>query len=265
SCTQHITVNDTTAPVLSGCPTDASVQCLSDVPAKANVTANDNCDGAITPTFSETQSKPGSSCNNVITRRWTATDRCGNTASCTQHITVNDTTPPTITCPGDLTFQCDSDVPAANPSDATATDNCGTPTVTVSRSSTGTCPKIITDTFTATDSCGNTASCTRTITVHDTTKPVLSGCPTDATVQCLSDVPGRATVTANDNCDGAITPSFSETQSNPGSSCNNVITRTWTATDRCGNTASCTQHITVNDTTPPAIVCPGNIERGHCN
>src|SRR5262249_25217375 len=86
-----------------------------------------------------------------------------------------------------------------------------------------------------------------------------------ATVQCLSDVPGRATVTANDNCDGAITPSFSETQSNPGSSCNNVITRTWTATDRCGNTASCTQHITVNDTTPPAIVCPGNIERGHCN
>src|SRR5262249_3616033 len=204
------------------------------------------------------------SCNNVITRTWTATDRCGNTASCTQHITVNDTTPPTITCPGDLTFQCDSDVPAANPSDATATDNCGTPTVTVSRASTGTCPKIITDTFTATDSCGNTASCTRTITVHDTTKPVLSGCPTDATVQCLSDVPGRATVTANDNCDGAITPSFSETQSNPGSSCNNVITRTWTATDRCGNTASCTQHITVNDTTPPAIVRPGNIERGPC-
>jgi hypothetical protein len=35
----------------------------------------------------------------------------------------------------------------------------------------------------------------------------------------------------------------------------NVIDRTWTATDDCGNSSTCVQRITVRDTTPPVIVC----------
>src|SRR5262249_13802920 len=86
-----------------------------------------------------------------------------------------------------------------------------------------------------------------------TTPPVLSGCPgqSSVTFQCIADVPAAATVTATD-CKGIqVDVSFNETQSKPGSSCNNTITRTWTATDSFGNTASCSQTITVNDTTPP--------------
>ena len=35
--------------------------------------------------------------------------------------------------------------------------------------------------------------------------------------------------------------------------------------DDCGNISSCTQHITIDDTTPPTLVCPGNITVEGCN
>jgi hypothetical protein len=184
--------------------------------------------------------------------------KSGCSSTCMKTVTVADTTPPTITCPANVTVQCDADVPPADFAGGTASDNCGTPTVVhVSDVASGTCPKIITRTYKATDASGNMATCTQTITVKDTTPPVLSGCPANASFQCISQVPSPPTVTATDNCDGPVAVMFSETQSNPGSSCNNVITRTWTATDACGNTASCSQTITVNDTTAPTITtCP---------
>ncbi|HMD00827.1 MAG TPA: HYR domain-containing protein, partial [Ferruginibacter sp.] len=45
-------------------------------------------------------------------------------------------------------------------------------------------------------------------------------------------------------------------QTNPN---NYSITRTYKATDACGNSATCTQTITVLDNTPPVITCPANI------
>src|SRR5207245_2863551 len=37
-----------------------------------------------------------------------------------------------------------------------------------------------------------------------------------------------------------------------------VATRTWTATDACGNAKSCSQTIALVDTTKPSITCTGN-------
>jgi hypothetical protein len=93
----------------------------------------------------------------------------------------------------------------------------------------------------------------------DSTPPVLSGCPLDQpTVQCYADVPPPAPVTALDNCDGVMTVQLQQEETDPGASCN-VITRTWTATDSCGNSSTCGQTITVNDTTAPDVTCPADV------
>lgn len=73
----------------------------------------------------------------------------------------------------------------------------------------GTCPKVITRTWTATDACGNTASATQTITVVDTTVPVLAGVPEDVILECGESVPVAPVVTATDACnDACVSPSI---------------------------------------------------------
>ena len=268
TCAQIITTVDTTPPSIT-CPGPASVQCFSQVPPPniQLVTASDNCGGLVTVTHAGDSASNGtSSCNNVITRTYLATDPCGNTNTCTQLITVNDTTPPSITCPGPASVQCFSGVPAPNTGSVTTSDNCGglvTVTHAGDSASNGTssCNNVITRTYVATDPCGNTNSCTQTITVNDTTPPSIT-CPGPASVQCFSGVPAPNTgsVTTSDNCGGLVTVTHAgDSASNGTSSCNNVITRTYVATDPCGNTNTCTQLITVNDTTAPSITCPGPV------
>src|SRR5439155_476427 len=171
------------------------------------VTATDNCGGTVTPVLQETQSNPGSSCNNVITRTWTATDSCGNTATASQRITVNDTTRPTLSgVPADPTVQCLTNVPP--PAAVTATDNCGGPVTVVvqdTQSNLGSsCNNVLTRTWTATDGCGNSATTSQHISVNDTTPPALNGVPGGLTVQCLTNVPPAAVAAANDNVGGII-------------------------------------------------------------
>jgi hypothetical protein len=199
----------------------------------------------------------GGECGGTITRTFTATDACGNSSSCTQIITVGDTIPPSITCPGPLAVDCVGDVPACDPTAATASDNCSVPVVTCSDGPLvgDECSGTITRTFTATDDCGNTASCTQIITVGDTTPPTIS-CPGPITVECVGDVPAcdPTAATATDNCSVPVVTCVDGPL--VGDECGGTITRTYTATDDCGNTASCTQIITVDDTTPPTVNCP---------
>jgi uncharacterized protein affecting Mg2+/Co2+ transport len=263
SCVQTITVNDTTKPTIT-CPatvttnTAASV-CYATGVVLGGATASDNCSSNVTVVSNApTQFVKGT--NSVV---WTATDSCNNSSTCTQKVIVVDNQKPVLSgCPSNLTVQCYSAVPAA--ATVTASDNCD-PSVVVNFSVTqsnpgSSCNNTITRTWTATDSSGNTASCSQTITVNDATKPVLSGVPAAATYFCLSAVPAAPTVTATDNCGGSVTVSYNQTQSNPGSSCNNTITRTWTATDSCGNTTTSNQVIIVNDIIPPSITSfPSNM------
>jgi len=293
SCSQRITVNsnacgtDTEDPTITA-PDDVTLETPPNTLGSCgfvvgeavlgSATAADNC------TFNV--ARTGVPAGNFFpvgetTVTYTVTDAAGNTASDTQKVTIIDKSKPVIEAPADASYTCPNEVPAADPSQATRgevldengnplppgppVDNCGTPTVTITETTSGagssSSPLIITRTFTATDAAGNTASDDQVITVTDPTSPTITA-PADATYQCASDVPAAnpGDATAADNC-GAPTVTVSDSSNNgAGSSASPlIITRTFTATDAAGNTASDSQTITVIDNTPPVISCPANI------
>src|SRR5205085_7095989 len=113
----------------------------------------------------------------------TATDAAGNSATCTTTFTVTDTTVPSVSCPAPTSASAGAGCQAAVPnvlSGVTASDNCsGTNGITLSQSpAAGTLVGLDahTITVTATDEAGNSATCTTTFTVTDTTVPTVS-CP----------------------------------------------------------------------------------------
>ncbi|PIF63100.1 gliding motility-associated C-terminal domain-containing protein [Flavobacterium sp. 11] len=260
---QTIKIQDNTAPILSEVPIDVTVECNA-VPEAAILTATDNCDANPVVSYKEVKSNMNETCasNYTLTRTWIAKDACGNESSKSQVITVKDTTAPVFAeaLPANVTVQC-SAVPTAPT--LTATDNCGDATVTFSQTSTpGLCAGAytLTRTWTAKDACGLTATHTQIVTVEDTTAPVfVEALPANVTVQC-SAVPTAPTLTATDNC-GDATVTFSQT-STPGLCAGAyTLTRTWTAKDACGLTATHTQIVTVEDTTAPVFVeaLPANV------
>ncbi len=258
-CQALVTVVDGTQPVIS-CPADVTLECPADISVEAtgSATASDNC-GSVSIAYSDVAAL-GCGNTEVITRTWTATDGSGNISSCVQRITVVDNTLPVITCPADVTLECPADTSVAATGSATASDNCGSVAIAYSDVAAAGCgnTEVIARTWTATDECGNSSSCVQTIIVVDSTLPVIT-CPADVTLECPADTSVEATgsATASDNCSNvAIT--YSDVSS--VSSCNTeIITRTWTATDECGNSTSCVQRITVVDTTDPVITCPADV------
>jgi hypothetical protein len=186
----------------------------------------------------------------------TVTDSNSLSSSCTANITVNDPENPSIACPSDTTIECGESTDPSNTGTPSATDNCGS--VTVQRSdaiSSVSCGYTITRTWTATDASANSVSCVQSIDVEDTTPPALVGVPADETIECGATVPPPAVVTATDNCDTSVDPSFNETPVAGNCAGNYTLTRTWTAVDDCVNTSIGSQTITVQDTVGPIISC----------
>jgi len=112
----------------------------------------------------------------VITRTYKVTDACDNFSTVTQTITIDDETPPVIIVPVDISINCDEDPITDKTGTATATDNCGTPTITFVDNSTtadGCGNRVITRTWTATDACGNKSSADQIITIDDCINFVL--------------------------------------------------------------------------------------------
>ncbi|MBW8041193.1 MAG: DUF11 domain-containing protein, partial [Planctomycetes bacterium] len=88
--------------------------------------------------------------------------------------------------------------------------------------------------------------------VQDITDPVIT-CPDDVTVECIEDVPAPdiGSASATDNCDPS--PDITHEGDSSSGTCPTTITRTYRATDDCGNYAECTQTITVIDTIQPVL------------
>ncbi len=269
NCIQTITVHDQTKPTMT-CPINVTVSCANQVPAAntASVTGvGDNCSGTVTVTNFPSDAISNQTCANrfTITRSYFAVDACNNSNNCLQTITVNDQTPPNLTCPGAQTVSCAEQVPAPNPASVTGlSDNCGgtaTPSFFSDGISNQTCANrfILTRQYRATDVCGNTRSCTQIITVNDQTPPIFTSVPANVTVDCYL-IPPVGTPTASDNCTSGATVSFLGEVSVPGiCPVFKILTRTWRAMDVCGNSATASQVITVTDyNAPQFLVLPKN-------
>src|SRR5213075_3361504 len=248
-----ITVVDTTKSSIT-CPANTTVECTGDTtPAtQGSATGSDTCGNVA---ISHTDAfAPGPGNTGVITRTWKAADDCGNFATCNQTITIVDTTKPSITCPANTTVECTGDTTPATQGSATGSDTCGNVAISHTDAfapgpgNTG----VITRTWKAADDCGNFATCNQTITIVDTTKPSIT-CPANTTVECTGDTSPatQGSATGSDTC-GNVAISHTDAFA-PGRGNTGVITRTWKATDDCGNVATCVQTITIVDTTAPTI------------
>ncbi|HJQ27065.1 MAG TPA: HYR domain-containing protein [Blastocatellia bacterium] len=264
TCQQVITVTDGTAPTISSkslkpqsATTDAKCQAsVPDVRELVRAQSADNCTAqaqlVITqdPAAGSAVSGTGSHPITVMVK-----DAAGNLTSCAVAFTVTDNTPPSITCPANITTATDAGSCSATVKLATAqaSDNCGVQSITGTRSDgqalNAAYPKgMTTITWKATDTSGNQSTCQQIVTVNDTQPPQLT-CPANITAVAPLTCPlstARAvsyTLPAvSDNCPGAsvvCTP--------PSGAVFAVGTTsvTCTATDASGNTARCGFAVTV--------------------
>ncbi|MFQ5422795.1 MAG: HYR domain-containing protein [Phycisphaerae bacterium] len=264
-------VVDFTPPVIATSPADLSVDCIGDIPLPDTslVAATDNCSLPVNIVITHVgDALSGNTCPRIITRTYRATDECGHTTDVIQTITVLDNTPPAITAaPDSVIVECVSDVPAPDTGLIGATDNCTAPaniTIThIGDVAVGdACSRIITRTYRATDECGNMTDVSQGIAVVDTTPPTITASPSALAVQCIGDVPpaDTALVAATDNCSAPVDISIVHVGDVvSGGACSQTVTRTYRATDLCGNATDVTQTMTVQDTTPPIITtCPSD-------
>ena len=190
---------------------------------------------------------------NTVT--FTATDANGNTSTCTAILTVEDVTAPTVSCM-DLTVSLDENGEASiDPSDllVLADDACGIDTVMAdivdfNCDDVGTAVSL---TVMVTDSSGNAATCTATVTVVDEFAPVLD-CPTGLTVQITAGTPyevedfiASGAVAVADNCGGPVTL-VSQSPAVGDLLDSGVHPVSITVADAWGNETSCTFDITVD-------------------
>jgi hypothetical protein len=260
SCSFNVTVNDNEDPTIS-CPANITTNtapgsCDATVNS-GTPTVNDN-DPSVTVNGVRSDSQPLNAPypKGTTTITWTATDTAGNSASCQQTVTVNDATAPVITLNGanPMTVECHTTF--TDPG-ATATDACDASVpVNVSGSVNVNIPGTYTLTYNASDDSGNAATPkTRTVTVVDTTAPVITvNGANPMTVECHTSFTDPGAM-ASDSCDTSVPVSSS------GSVNTNVpgtYTITYTASDDSGNAATPkTRTVIVTDTTGPVITTNG--------
>lgn len=252
-------IKDNVLPVINNVPKDTFFYCTmpSLPPAPGNITATDNCTQNLFVNFAETHEGGPCGANSVIKRTWSTQDNCGNLQVRTQTIQIIDTLPPVIsgTVPADITVSCEN-IPAPPPINGfSATDDCdaavGIEFKEINNSASCNQGYPIIRLWIARDKCGNADTLMQKIHVIDNLPPVLLGVPGDVTVNCAN-IPVAPIIgvgiNATDNCDNNVSIVLNEV-STIGVCVNNKyqITRTWIATDDCGNVTSKQQKISVTD------------------
>lgn len=241
SATSLVTVEDTTPPVVDD-NADQTLEATSAAGAVATFdspAANDIVDGALASTCDYASGATFPLTTTTVT--CSATDNAGNTGSSSFTITVEDTTPPTISAHGNETAEATgpsgAGVNYANPTASDIVDGSVAVNCTPASGSTfalGT----TTVNCSATDAAGNTASSSFTVTVQDTTAPVIAF---HADVNALATSASGAVATytlptASDLVDGSVAVTCAPVSGSTFAV--GTTTVNCSATDAAGNTGS---------------------------
>ena len=271
TCTFKVDVVDNQPPTVTP-PADITtgITCGDMVPAPyanydefvaAGGSATDNV-GIVPSSFHFTEVSDGNTCPETITRTYYISDAAGNEGSGEQNIVVNDDVAPTFTAPVDITV-CRTNTGAEDLSttltgDVTDEDDNCTPTSDLNATYTtnlvsgdDATDKVYTRTWSLTDNCGNTTTHDQTITVRPS---ILT--PGNYELTCPA---GITTVLKYNECEMFVNIGYPDFINNM-TGMNVTITNdapagyifpqgttvvTWTATDECGASISCTQEIVV--------------------
>ena len=260
TCYATLIALDTLPPVITRLgTTPVTVECHSAY-TDAGATATDNCSGDLTASISVENpvnvNAPGS-----YTVRYRVSDAGGNSAAeVTRIVNVVDTTKPVITLTGsaDLSMECGS---AYVDSGATAADLCGgnlSSSIVLTNPVNANVLGVYTVRYNLSDASANSAvEVTRTVSVVDSTLPVITLLGTSAvTVECHGTYTD-AGATALDACAGDLTASILVTSpvnvNAPG-----AYTLLYNVNDGNGNSAlELTRTVNVVDTTLPVITLLG--------
>ncbi|WP_152604958.1 T9SS type A sorting domain-containing protein [Phaeodactylibacter xiamenensis] len=188
----------------------------------------------------------------------TAVDKNDNEAFCTATVTVLDSIAPQLLCT-DHTVYLDGDgigSIALGDIDGGSNDACGLDTLFLSRTVFG-CSDVgeLPVTLTGVDENGNSGTCTATIAVRDTVGPVMLCQSRTVTLSVFgtgSLSAAHVNAGSNDAC-GAVSLSLSQSSFDCGDV--GVQSVTLTGTDVNGNSSSCEALVTVEDLSPPSVLC----------
>ncbi|WP_146150882.1 HYR domain-containing protein, partial [Candidatus Nitrosopelagicus brevis] len=251
SNTQSITVLDTISPVIMA-PSDFQLEAShieNNVIDLIGVRASDDVEVISITNDAPTVFPLGET---IVT--WTATDSSGNSASDSQQISVIDTTIPSIIAPNDIQVEIYDklgvEIDTGIPTSDDVIDS--QPVITNDAPTVFPLGETIV-TWTATDSSGNSASATQTITVVDTTSPILIA-PESIIQEAINHEANPVRIGISEYTD--IMDITSITNDAPEVFPLGETIIIWTATDSSGNSASATQSITIIDTTLPTITSP---------
>ncbi len=280
-CEQLIIINDVIAPYLK--ITDKRVACYDDVPpVYKNVSmflqnggqATDDC--KINPASFKfiSESTDDQTCPETIIRIYEISDMCGNRKQTNEKIVVHDEIAPEIvqvpvvdknTCSLPAPYETVADFIDAG---GIVTDNCNNIEITfISDSIIGdNCPKVVKRNYEFSDGCFNTTVYQETITIDDTSAPVVT-CPAPETLNgTLADLGNFTGLKYSDTLQNifltdttAIDLSVSENCTlssityidKVSGTCPVLVERTFTVTDLCNNQTSCTQEISIFDSYTP--------------
>ncbi len=247
---------DTTPPAISNVPANITVYTAANSSTAAATWSLPSATDAVgVASFSSNVASGTQFPVGTTTVTYTARDAAGNTSTASFTVTVIDNVPPVIAnVPANITLTPVAGSPAiATWALPTATDNVGVASLTSDFASGASFPPgVTTVTYTAVDAGGNPTTASFTVTVIDTTAPVI-GCPANQTVQATGTTGAIVTwavPTVTDNS-GPVTPVGSHS---PGATFPiGSTTVTYTATDPSGNASSCSFNIVVQDSAGPTF------------